>query len=447
MQVILGFGSNHGDRHHWLREGIRAMQGVPGLTLQRVSPVVESPALLPAGSPWDWNRPFLNCVATYEHSAEVTVESALARLREHIDAAQAACGRPHPSRWAPRPLDIDVLMFGDERRTVGRVTVPHPDLLTRNFVLSPLTSICPDLRIPGEASGQSALAHSRSLPHHIPLWMGVLNITPDSFSDGGKHEDWEAVRAQVQRMREHGVHLLDLGAESTRPGATPLTADEEWARLAPILLPLVEFLSDDPLRPLISVDTYHASVAERAIDAGVQVINDVSGLDAPGMLEVAVGHPDITIIAMHNLGVPADRAVTLPGDSDPYLVVRDWILRKLDAWSTAGLSPQRTVIDPGIGFGKDALQSLRLLRSAGELSRLGVRLLIGHSRKSFMKSFSEGPLDSTERDLITTGASLHLAQQGVDIIRVHNVPMHTAAYRGWSHLVAMPLPPAERPPT
>ncbi|MEM9384698.1 MAG: dihydropteroate synthase [Pseudomonadota bacterium] len=444
MQVILGFGSNHGDRHHWLREGIRAMQRVPGLTLQRVSPVVESPALLPAGSPWDWNRPFLNCVATYEHEANGTVESAITRLREHIDAAQAACGRPHPSRWAPRPLDIDVLLFGEEQRTVGRVTVPHPDLLTRNFVLSPLAAICPELRIPGDTSGLTALAYSRALPHHIPLWMGVLNITPDSFSDGGKHQDWEAVKGQVQRMREHGVHLLDLGAESTRPGAEPLDAQAEWARLATILLPLVEFLGDDPLRPLISVDTYHASVASRAIEAGVQVINDVSGLEAPGMLEVAVDHPDTTVIAMHNLGVPADRAVTLPGDSDPYQMVRDWILRKLETWSRAGLASERTVIDPGIGFGKDALQSLRLLRSAGELGRLGVRLLVGHSRKSFMKSFSEGPLDSMERDLITTGASLNLSQQGVDIIRVHNVPMHTDAYRGWSHLVAMPLPPAER---
>ncbi len=445
MQVILGFGSNHGDRHHWLREGIRAMERA-GLTLQRVSPVVESPALLPAGSPWDWNRPFLNCVAAYEAPQDVPVEQALTRLREPIDEAQAACGRPHPSRWAPRPLDIDVLLYGDEQRTVGRVTVPHPDLLTRNFVLSPLAAMCPDLVIPGGPPG-TVLEHSRRLAHHIPLWMGILNITPDSFSDGGKHERWESVRSEVTRMREHGVHLLDLGAESTRPGATPLNAQEEWARLEPILMPLMDMLGDDPLRPAISIDTYHAEVAERAIDAGVRVINDVSGLSAPGMLELAGAQRHTTFIAMHNLGVPADRAVTLASDADPYLVVRDWILAKLEDWSRAGLEPARTVIDPGIGFGKDALQSLRILRSAGELGKLGVRLLVGHSRKSFMKSFSEGPLDSTERDLITTGASLNLSQQGVDIIRVHNVPMHSAAYRGWSHLVAMPLPPAERKPT
>ncbi|MEO0974097.1 MAG: dihydropteroate synthase, partial [Pseudomonadota bacterium] len=184
-------------------------------------------------------------------------------------------------------------------------------------------------------------------------------------------------------------------------------------------------------------------VAARAIDLGVNVINDVSGLSSPAMLELAVAHPQVTFIAMHNLGVPADRAVTLAPDCDPYEVVRDWILRQLDGWTRAGLEPHRVIIDPGIGFGKDALQSLRLLRASGELARLGVRLLVGHSRKSFMKSLSDHD-QAADRDLLTVGASLKLCDQGVDIIRVHDVPMHARAYRGWSHLVDMPLPPPER---
>lgn len=445
MEVFLGFGSNYGDRQHFLRLGLQVMAEVAGVTLRRVSPVVESPALLPAGVPWQWNRPFLNCVAEYAVADGTDPVAGLRALRDAIERAQAAAGRPHASRWAPRPLDIDVLLWGSERRTVGRVTVPHPDLLTRNFVLSPLAALRPELQIPG-LPGRTALDHTRSLPHHIPLWMGVLNVTPDSFSDGGRFERWDDAARQAREMRENGVHFIDVGAESTRPGATPLSAAQEWARLEQILEPLLDTLAGDPLAPQVSVDTYHTEVARRAIDLGVPVINDVAGLTSPGMLELAAASPHTTFVAMHNLGIPADRAVTLDPNDDPVVVVRDWMLRRLERWSDAGLPAARTVIDPGIGFGKDALQSLRLLRCARDLTGLGVRLLIGHSRKSFMKSFSgEPPPDMTVRDLVTTGASLHLAGEGVDIIRVHDVPMHVAAYRGWSHLVRMPLPPAERP--
>lgn len=443
MQVFLGFGSNYGDREDHLRQGLRAMEAA-SLTLRRVSPVVESPALLPAGSPWDWNRPFLNCVAEFtSHAPAAETAQAITALRDAIQRAQADCGRPHASRWAPRPLDIDILLWGAEQRTVGRVTVPHPDLLTRNFVLSPLAAMRPDLEIPGQP-GITVLQHSRRLEHHIPLWMGILNITPDSFSDGGSFTEWPQAQAQAAAMREHGVHIIDVGAESTRPGATPLTPAQEWARLEQILQPLLETLGDDPLRPAVSVDTYHTDVARRAIELGVPIINDVAGLTEPGMLELAAASHDTTFVAMHNLGIPADRDVTLDPQVDPVDAVGDWMRERLAHWDAHGLPAARTVIDPGIGFGKDPLQSLRLLRCARDLNDLGVRLLIGHSRKSFMKSFTGAGPDLRTRDLVTAGASLHLAAEGVDIIRVHDVPMHVAAYRGWSHLVRMPLPPAER---
>jgi 2-amino-4-hydroxy-6-hydroxymethyldihydropteridine diphosphokinase/dihydropteroate synthase len=438
--LYLGFGSNDGDRLGYLRRGVEAM-AARGLMLQAVSPVVESPALLPAGSPWEWNRPFLNCVARFDASRLDAQAGGLAQLRSWVEEAQAACGRPHASRWAPRPLDIDILLWGARQLRAGKVAVPHPDLLTRNFVLSPLAALAPALTVPGDASGRSLLDYARDLPHHIPLWMGILNITPDSFSDGGRFERWEEAREQVDIMREHGVHIIDVGAESTRPGASPLTADEEWQRLQPMLSALKSHLGDDPLRPRVSVDTYHASVAERCLALGVEIINDVGGLQDPAMVALAASS-DATFVAMHNLGIPADREVTLPVESDPVAIVEQWVHDGLGRWKAAGIPLSRLMIDPGIGFGKDALQSLHLLRHADALTRHGVRVLVGHSRKSFMKRFTKP--DTYARDLTTLGASLHLCQRGVDVIRVHDVPMHTTAYRGWSHLVSMPLPPAER---
>ena len=187
------------------------------------------------------------------------------------------------------------------------------------------------------------------------------------------------------------------------------------------------------LRPLLSVDTYHPEVARKALELGVDIINDVSGLSSPAMRELACSS-DKDWIAMHYVSIPASKDKTLPPDCDPVDVVEAWLLQQLESWDKAGLNLSRIIFDPGIGFGKDGLQSLKLLQQAARFRRHGVRVLMGHSRKSFMKNFSA--LDVTDKDLTTLGASLNLCAQGVDIIRVHNIPMHTSAYRGWAHLVA-----------
>jgi 2-amino-4-hydroxy-6-hydroxymethyldihydropteridine diphosphokinase / dihydropteroate synthase len=137
---------------------------------------------------------------------------------------------------------------------------------------------------------------------------------------------------------------------------------------------------------------------------------------------------------MHNLGVPADKARTLPADEDPTTAVERWLEERLREWERAGIDASRIVFDPGVGFGKNALQSLRLLRNVKRLHRFGLRLLVGHSRKSFMHHVAT--TDRLDRDLFTVGASLQLAASGVDILRVHNVAAHTGAYRGWAHVEA-----------
>ena len=210
-----------------------------------------------------------------------------------------------------------------------------------------------------------------------------------------------------------------------------MTADQEWARLAPALERLLARYKGAALRPRISIDTYHLGTARRALELGVDVINDVSGLTHPAMVELAAsGTADW--VAMNNLGVPADKTRVLPADRDPTDVVEEWLQQRLVEWQRAGLDLNRIVFDPGVGFGKNALQSLRLLRNVHRLHRYGLRLLVGHSRKSFMHHVAAA--DRSERDLFTVGASLKLCAQGVDILRVHNVAAHAAAYRGWAHL-------------
>lgn len=422
MKVFLGLGSNLGDRRANLSRAIAALGNRGGRVL-RISPVVESPAMLPHDAPADWNRPFVNVVA--ECDAQGSPDELLDRLKQ----IELELGRGEHARWAPRTIDLDILLWGDERIATDRLTVPHPGITERAFVLTPLAALIPLATIPGRGT-KTVLEWSRAPGRHIPLWMGILNVTPDSFSDGGRFETWEAIEAQADTLAAGGASFIDVGAESTRPGATPLDADQEWRRLGSVLEPLIDKYASSPLRPRLSIDTYHPATARRALALGVDVINDVGGLTSPEMLELAATSAR-DWIAMHSLGLPADRARTLPVDRDPVAEVERWLERRLDEWQRAGLDLARILFDPGIGFGKNPLQSLRLLRGIERFERYGIRILVGHSRKSFMHGLTG---DGAARDLFTIGASLRLCARSVEILRVHDVAAHAAAYRGWVHL-------------
>lgn len=423
MNIYLGLGSNLGDRKNNLRRALALLQEA-GVGLIRTSPLIETPALLPQGASWEWNKPFLNIAI--ECDTALSPDALLAQIK-HIEIT---LGRDNQSRWSPRPIDIDILIWRDEIVTTDNLIIPHKDLHKRHFVLTPLIALNPQLRIPGRAD-KTILQWSEDLPHHIPLWMGILNITPDSFSDGGANQSFDAATSTLQTMVDWGACILDIGGESTRPGAETIAPDTEWQRVQPVIDFIHSHYHDDPLRPMISLDTRNASVAASALEHGVDFINDVGGLTDPAMVELA-SENSCQWIAMHSLSVPADPAILIAADADPVTEVNDWIARQMEAWDSAGIDVSRVIIDPGIGFGKDPLQSLKLLQSVSTLRKHGLRLLVGHSRKSFMKQFAGS--DVHERDMVTVGSAMQLCQQGVDIIRVHNIPDHIAAYRGWAHL-------------
>lgn len=255
--------------------------------------------------------------------------------------------------------------------------------------------------------------------------VGILNLTPDSFSDGGQFSDPDRALACVADLLAQGATVIDIGAESTRPNATALTAEEEWERLAPVLERLSEF-KNEPVT--FSLDTRHPETAEKGIAQGIHWVNDVSGFSAPSMI-ASVSESDVRLVVMHSLTVPADPSVTLPEEIDVIAELKDWAEQRFSELEAHGIRRERLIFDPGIGFGKTAEQSIAILRDISALKSPGVPLLVGHSRKSFMKEFSEAP--AQERDVETAALSCLLAREGVDYLRVHNVEMNARALRAF----------------
>ncbi|MGI9455451.1 MAG: dihydropteroate synthase [Aeoliella sp.] len=247
----------------------------------------------------------------------------------------------------------------------------------------------------------------------LPLWMGIVNVTPDSFSDGGKHFDSGRAVDQGLALVEQGADLLDIGGESTRPYSDPVAVDEELRRV----MPVVERLANQTDCPL-SIDTSKSAVAREAIAAGVEIINDVTGLQGdPEMLPLAAA-TNAGVCAMHMQGSPQTMQ-----DDPKYDNIADDIHRYLsdrrDALLAAGIDKERISLDPGIGFGKTHAHNLALMGECERFHELGCPLLVGHSRKGFLGKIL-GDSDA-DRAAATVGAALTLARKGVQVIRVHDV--------------------------
>ncbi len=421
MTIYIGLGSNLGNRRDNLEEAIRHLQ-LRGFELSEISVLVETPALLPDNAEPSWNKPFLNCVITGEAKWSPGQGLNIAGEIEH------RLGRRPAGRWAPRLIDIDILLWHDQIMQTPELTIPHCAISERPFVLTPLLHLQPDLIIPGQRETVFELCKNVG---PVPLWMGILNITPDSFSDGGKWADTGSLDNQIEAFIENHVQIIDIGAESTRPGAAPVSADEEWRRLKPVLTALDRRLRGSQIRPAISIDSKHWQTLEKAICHGAEIINDVTGLQDPEIMAL-VKQSQCQVVAMHSVTIPADPTAILPVGQSAISQLQDWIDRKIDQWLDAGIDLNKVIFDPGIGFGKNAFQSIELLQGCMSFKQTGLRLLIGHSRKSFINCFSDQP--SAKRDPESLGISLALCQKGVDIIRVHDPVLHVRAWRAWSHV-------------
>jgi len=256
--------------------------------------------------------------------------------------------------------------------------------------------------------------------------MGILNLTADSFSGDGllqQGKPLQAALAQAHRFAADGAHILDLGAESTRPGASPVSAQQELERLLPVLCALREELPDI----ILSVDTYKAAVAKEALRAGAHIINDVWGLRADPQMGAVVAASGACLVLMHNRSNPQNAAidVSLGGRyvdisyGDVTADVAEGLLQSARIAQEAGISDEQLILDPGIGFGKTTAQNLRLLKELDRLKALGFPLLLGISRKSFIGyTLNLPPEERLEGSL---AANAYGILHGADILRVHDV--------------------------
>jgi dihydropteroate synthase len=258
-------------------------------------------------------------------------------------------------------------------------------------------------------------------PGGRPLLMGVLNVTPDSFSDGGRFLQRDAAIAHARQLAAEGADLLDIGGESSRPGAAPVGEDEELDRLLPVL----EALQDLPV-PL-SVDTRRPRVMREALAAGASMINDIEALEAPGALE-AVAASSCGVCLMHKKGDPATMQRD-PAYGDVVAEVKEYLAARIAACEAAGIARDRIVADPGFGFGKTAAHNLELLRRLGEFASLGVPVASGWSRKSTLGAITGRP--AGERLAASLAAALLSAQAGATMLRVHDVKETRDALAVW----------------
>ncbi len=255
-----------------------------------------------------------------------------------------------------------------------------------------------------------------------PRLMGIVNVTADSFSDGGRFLAPRDALAHCERLVREGADLLDLGAESSRPGADPLPAETEWARLEPVLR---EALT---LGLPVSVDTCKPEVMRRALDAGADIVNDIRGLREPGAAQAVAAHPACGVCVMHMQGDPATMQRS-PCYEDVVAEVKEFCLARARALEALGVARERLVIDPGIGFGKRVEDNLALLARQSELLELGFPVLAGWSRKSTLGVLCAREVD--ERLAASVAAALLAAQRGAAVLRVHDVAATRDALTVW----------------
>ena len=412
--VYIALGSNLGDRLRNLRLAVGALSHL--LKNVRTSIALETKALLLPGSPKEWNLPYYNMIVCGQ------TDLLPHALLEQLKVIELKLGRvkEHP-QWGPRTIDLDILLYDELILDTDVLKIPHAELKNRDFLLHLMALLSPNLKYPNSDLSFEFLALEKLKERDVPFYktftlqpqlVGIVNITPDSFSDGGDYFKPEAAVQHCYELVEAGVSVLDLGAQSTRPGAHLLTLEEEWKRLEPILSQL------DFKKVAVSIDTYQDAIVERLLKQfPISWINDVSGRLQASTLRL-IADSACKVCTMHALHVPP-----IPGEylENPLQALKDWCMRQVEQLTHCGFTIQNIILDPGIGFGKSPYQTGLLLKQVEGLRQQGCQILVGHSRKSYLKLLGER--EAKDRDIETLAISAYL-NDNVDYLRVHNVALH-----------------------
>eukprot|EP01098_Paradermamoeba_levis_P005929 TRINITY_DN2470_c0_g4_i2.p1 TRINITY_DN2470_c0_g4~~TRINITY_DN2470_c0_g4_i2.p1 ORF type:complete len:379 (+),score=110.23 TRINITY_DN2470_c0_g4_i2:812-1948(+) len=361
----------------------------------------------------------------------VTTEEEPEKLLSLLKEIEAKMGREKGGeRFGPRVIDLDILFYDDLLFETEHLIIPHPRIFEREFVLGPLNDFCPDFihpRLNRKIHQLYAQIEPKTARRVVPIrnkliefgkrtfLMGVLNVTPESFSDGGKFLDLDKAIVQVKEMVSAGADVVDVGGQSTRPGADVVSVEEEKGRVVPLIKKIREMGIEVP----ISIDTFNSEVAREAITAGADIINDVSGGKQDKQMMSTAASLHAPIIINHMRGTP--KTMTSQAIYKNLLLeVTEEISQMCSTAFNQGVYRWNVVIDPGLGFSKTAEHSVAVLKNANHFKKLGFPMLIGPSKKGFIGTILQ-QTDPTKRNWGTAAACVAAVQQGADLIRVHDV--------------------------
>lgn len=405
-QVYLSLGSNIGNRREFINRALNSIGGFCKIT--KISPIYET-------EPWGkTDQPkFLNLCLEAETSLEP--EQLLKKLKK----AEQALGRTKTDKWGKREIDLDILFYEDRVLNSAYLVLPHPRIEERAFVLVPLAEIAPDFIHPILKKPIRELVKnigSEGVKQQIQI-MGILNVTPDSFSDGGELKNQKLLKQKIEEMLNAGVDIIDIGGESTRPGHQKVSISEELSRVLPAIKIVREISSYVP----VSIDTQKAEVAEKALKAGATIINDVSAFKDKRMPEIIKKY-NCPVILMRNRPLSAKNLI-----ASCELQFRE-ILRTCESLD---IDKSKIILDPGLGFGNlasgdfsalpggDPAANTQLVLSIKDYS-YGLPVLIGASRKRFLGSMS-GQQEAKKRSTESLAYAALAVHSGAAIIRVHDV--------------------------
>jgi 2-amino-4-hydroxy-6-hydroxymethyldihydropteridine diphosphokinase/dihydropteroate synthase len=406
--IYLSLGSNLGHRLYHLQCAVELLKK-RCLKNFHYSIILETAAILNKNAPSDWNKPFLNMIVSGE-----TDLSPLALL-EVLKNIETELGRPAAhEKWAPRIIDIDILLWDGIKMDAPGLVIPHPELKSRDFLHHLLYLMDADTGIKQDKPA----AFIRSYVLH-PLFVGVVNVTSDSFSDGGRFDAPDKAIAQIYTLASEGASVIEIGAQSTRPGAYIQTPEKEYQQLKPVLEGITSDMTKENIH--ISIDSFWPEVVRKILEEyKIGWINDVKGDFDDQTLQLIARHGS-KFCAMHSLSIPPRRDKVLPSDQNPIDIIKTWGEQSIEKLMKLGFTADNIILDPGIGFGKSYAQNRKILQSVREFKKLGVQIMIGHSRKSFMQFFSSEK--AAERDIETIAISFAL-KENIDFLRVHNIKDH-----------------------
>lgn len=428
--IALGLGSNLGVPLQNLRRALAEIKKNHLFEVQKVSSIYESDALLPEKSGSGWDTKYLNAVVLCKISDNLAPETILVTMKQ----IEVIMGRAASERWAPRLIDIDILYWSGEKIDSEKLQIPHKELLVRPFALLPLLEVWPvlNLALPPWAMGFASeipFKTEKSRRHFWPKMVGILNITADSFSDGGKFLNTDSLHAQLNRLVADGAEVIDVGAESTRPrivtDAVTVPGEIEFKNLNWALSEIIE--TKTPVA--ISLDCRHPEVIAPILEKhNISFLNDVTGF-GDGAMQKLLLQSKLPAFVMHSLGVPPSSKHVLEATQNPCTLLTQWWQVQRQKLIEFGIAPEQLIFDPGIGFGKTQLQNFYILRHLEEFSQIANPIMIGHSRKSFLKNVFRSERPAAERDLETALVTRELNLAYVQFLRVHDVETQMAALK------------------